>query len=618
MNYDEALNYLSVNGKLGLILQENPHNWGVYSISEGDVSADASRGQLSGNASCLNFQGFCTGAVEYRFKLEPNERVNVVFKAPIERLDIEPSVINQLREADFDSHLQQVKTSWKSFLFSGMKISLPEEQVVNNFYASLAYQMILEDGKEFHAGPSVYDAFYFRDGAYMVNALDKLGFFKEAEASFRNFLERQRPDGWFYSQDTEWDSNGQAMWALVQQFQLTGNVSWLQEVYPNIRKGALWLKNKRKGGLLPGGKSAEDIGDWTAQHYWDDFWGIRGIKSAIYAANVLNETEDIEWLIPEYNDFLNDTLESIKKTMEAQKISHIPCGPTHGFRNSQAARGTSVGLWPTQALNVSDKLVQDSFNHYWSAFFVDGGFIHGGTSPNCFWPYVTMGLAHDFMLLGWDDKALSSFRWVLNNTVAPSAWPELMDENIRLGALGGGWGDQPHGWATAEYILLVRDMLLMEDGSKLLLTPCIDPSWLADGSIISVKDAPTYFGEVSFFIQSHLDNGFIEVFISPEQDPPDGYILELPTLSNITAVDVNGKPFTNYNENLIYLPPGSREVTVWYKTKPPEFGTPSWKPSEPSGLIKIGTIVLATVIVTGTVVFGAIIATLYLRKKRKS
>ena len=59
----------------------------------------------------------------------------------------------------------------------------------------------------------------------------------------------------------------------------------------------------------------------------------------------------------------------------------------------------------------------------------------------------------------------------------------------------------PHGWAIAEFHLLVRDSLLYEDGDKLVLLAGVPPGWFTHKEGLEVKNLPTHFGSCSFKLE---------------------------------------------------------------------------------------------------------------------
>jgi hypothetical protein len=58
-------------------------------------------------------------------------------------------------------------------------------------------------------------------------------------------------------------------------------------------------------------------------------------------------------------------------------------------------------------------------------------------------------------------------------------------------------GDGHHVWAAAEWVLLIRNSFLREEGDRLILASGIFPDWLEQSEPISFGPAPTAFGEVS-------------------------------------------------------------------------------------------------------------------------
>ena len=59
-------------------------------------------------------------------------------------------------------------------------------------------------------------------------------------------------------------------------------------------------------------------------------------------------------------------------------------------------------------------------------------------------------------------------------------------------------GEGHHGWAAAEWILLLRNLLFHERGDHLNLTPLLNPKLLKPGNTFSARSAPSHFGTVSF------------------------------------------------------------------------------------------------------------------------
>jgi hypothetical protein len=69
--------------------------------------------------------------------------------------------------------------------------------------------------------------------------------------------------------------------------------------------------------------------------------------------------------------------------------------------------------------------------------------------------------------------------------------------------------DIPHGWAAAEFTLLLRDILFFEAGEDddphIYLAPGVMPAWLRGngGHTVSVSQAPTVFGSTFGYTLRH-------------------------------------------------------------------------------------------------------------------
>jgi hypothetical protein len=95
-------------------------------------------------------------------------------------------------------------------------------------------------------------------------------------------------------------------------------------------------------------------------------------------------------------------------------------------------------------------------------------------------------------------------------------WPEAI--HPRIG--GGCMGDGHHGWAAAEVLSFVRDMLVREvdDGAPptVALAPLVPAEWYGQGW--EVHDAPIDHGTVSYAVRWHGDR----VALLWEVDPHPG------------------------------------------------------------------------------------------------
>lgn len=128
-------------------------------------------------------------------------------------------------------------------------------------------------------------------------------------------------------------------------------------------------------------------------------------------------------------------------------------------------------------------------------------------------------------------------------------------------------GDIAHGWAAAEFVMLLRDILFFEadeDGGRhIFLAPGVLPHWLGDGETVSVRAAPTIFGGVFGYRLRH-DAGARELIVDITQPPPVGVSFVLPCrFGAVRAATADGQPVPITGTD-VSLPAGLQHAVIRY------------------------------------------------------
>ena len=114
----------------------------------------------------------------------------------------------------------------------------------------------------------------------------------------------------------------------------------------------------------------------------------------------------------------------------------------------------------------------------------------------------------------------------------------------------------PHGWWAAEYVTLLRNMLVREDGNGIVLMSAISPSWLRAGQVVAVREVPTSFGTVAFTLAPNANGATL----SWRTGLRSSTSLSWPVPAGVTAVRAPG-----LNHGVIHLRGRSGSIQVSWR-----------------------------------------------------
>jgi hypothetical protein len=255
-----------VDGQTAVVLMETPKRIYCSNLKEGDVSFFANKSQNRRHITC-EF-GMATGLAEYPLTLRPEEKKDVLLLLTLDPVQQGGISFSSLASFDYSSVRHQFRTEWEKKLSQGARLQFPQRRLTDSFSVSMAHLQSFDRGSIMTPGALTYSQCWIRDSAFMIHALDKLGFHDQAEEKLLDLRSRQNREGYFVSQEGEWDSNGLVIWAMLEHFKLTMDKQFLLDVYPAVAHGAEWIERKRRQtkrkpsshfGLLPAGISAEHL-----------------------------------------------------------------------------------------------------------------------------------------------------------------------------------------------------------------------------------------------------------------------------------------------------------------------------------------------------------------------
>jgi hypothetical protein len=627
LHYVEAENRVEVNTRSGPLFDTAPATFGTYgNAGSGDPDWYLENNPFHDLAMIGTLNGFgtatdhiasmCTGVFAWPYNLGAGEVFTVDIRLPVDDFR-GPTDLAEIR-ADTANNLEASnRTFWLNKLDgSGLQIGLPAlvAHLFDEFRLCRANLQILSDAGEIHPGPTIYDSFWFRDssvegiacalvgdsdipgvqfGTVYPNMFNSgPGNVPSSSAALKGFF-----GGDHEKTDLEWDSNGEALWAFGRFDRISGPAAAFgARIYsPYVIGGARWLRDNRSSyGLLLSGWSAEHLGDKDKPHYWDDLWGVAGLYEAARLADRLGAAEKAEiWSI--YDDLRTATADSIRWVLTQQRAlgqweTYIPTGPADVGRLDSTMIGAVAYFHPCR-LYMGAKLGDDidiaarmTLETIW-AHFVSGGFRHDA-AWNAYGGYLTLQLAHAFMLTGDIPKMDDLLKWAVGDAayasvsrigrpgrepVVEGVWNEQHCYPIATDftSMPSRWwymGDIPHGWAAAEFNLLLRDICLFEadeDGNPhIFIAAGVPPHWLAGNGTITINDAPTIFGATLSYTLSHNDAAQT-VTLDINQPSPNVAFIYPCRLGNVLNISIDGMAATATGPD-IAIPPGTRTAVITY------------------------------------------------------
>ncbi|KMQ52511.1 Discoidin domain protein [Chitinispirillum alkaliphilum] len=367
--------------------------------------------------------------------------------------------------------------------------------------------LILHTSGECYAGPYTYKRFWFRDSAFIVNALVCAGLNERARKVIESYFSRQTSSGYFLSQDGEWDSNGQALWAIMR-YCMLGREKPAQNWREPIIKACSWIAEKRRethilspfAGLMPSGFSAEHLG-LNDHYYWDNFWSVAGLGAGAYLLRELGDEKMADKFMEERKEYMIAIESSLEKVNGTGRGPAMPASPNR--RLDSGSVGSLAAGYPLELWEEKDKRVTETADYLYQHCLIDDAFYHD-ISHSGINPYLSLHIAQ--VMLRASNPAFSTIMHAISDLASPTGqWPEAIHPQLKTGCMG----DGQHTWAAAEWIVMVRNCFIREEKNSLILCQGIFPSYLNQGKTLFFGPAPTKFGPCRVQVSKEEGNGIV-------------------------------------------------------------------------------------------------------------
>jgi hypothetical protein len=500
------------------------------------------------------------GLSNYRGRIGSGRTVTLDFVVPVVPVERNSGAFVKIAHASPSGYQAQVMRTWRRLLGRVMDVSLPESKVVDTFYASVMWAAMsrYETGGQWVQAVNdlQYHAFWLRDAAAITSMFDAVGLSDLSAEDLRFFLTWQQLDGLFISRPDQYDGFGQALWAFGRHVQLTRDKAFAQSVLPAVGRAMDWLANARSKdslGLLP--PSTPRDNELVAGHLTgDNLWGVAGARAAAQLAGTAGDSKLADQWAAEAAAY-QATLDAQIRQAVKSTGGRIP--PALDAKGGQDW-GNLWPVYPTGIYSASDDAVVQTMRHARSNFaegiatYNDGRNLHD---------YLGFRVFETDLAAGAQSRVVDGLYSELAHTTTTHAGFET---GVRVyGSRAVDDDMTPHGWFAAEYATLLRNMLVRERPDGIALMSALSPAWLKPGEAVSVHDAPTTYGRVSFTLRVQNDGARVEW----HADVPEGTALHWPLPDWAHDVKAQG---LGKDGRTILLPGRSGAMSVRWRLAPPQ------------------------------------------------
>lgn len=461
--------------------------------------------------------------------------------------------------------LETERSFWGDLSLMKNTLKVPDSGVMDMITAcarNILQAREIEDGLPvYKVGPTVYRNLFVVDGHFFLEAAQYLGDRDAASQAIDTLLRRVHDDGSIYEMAHHTKETGISIATLVRQTELLGDDDRLRSLWDIIKNAVTYIEGLRKHAkqlpsddpcynLLPQAYGDGGVGGDRGE-YTTTFWIMFGLKAAADAAKRLGFEEDATRFQQDFDELMQDFRDHAARNMH-QLDNGTPYLPIK-FDNSSdhhwipdypddvnrwnelqpqsATWALCQAIYPGEVFAPYDPITVNLLKLHDQVDDEEGIPIETGWLPyKSMWPYHSAFAANAWLYANRPDKAVDYLYDFANHASNTRVWRE--EQSLHNTYNGQIFGDMPHNWASAEFIRLVRNLLIFERGETLELLSGLPSEWSHDE--IVVEAMPTKFGTVNLHV-TFADEGQVTIEYTRATDghrEPQSVKLFIPGMSN--------------------------------------------------------------------------------------
>lgn len=435
----------------------------------------------------------------------------------------------------------------------------------------------------------------------IIRGMDYLGHGDFARRSLDYFVHRYNTNGFLTTGYTTFGT-GWHLWTLGEHWRLTHDTNWLRTNASEFARVGHWTLRQiektrrftptgapvRGFGLMPPGVLA----DWNAfaQHFCMSAYYAAGLRELGNALAAIGHP-DATLFSSASRQLADATLRAFEATAREAPVvplrngiwvpfypaqAHTPGMVARSFPGEDAGRSWAYNvelgahqMVPTGVLPYSSPKTTLMMEHMEDVSFLESGWFDYQATEN----------ERDWFNLGGFSKVQPYYCrnaeiYAMRDDVKPflrsyfNSLASLLNQEVLTlwehFNHSGAW-DKTH--ETGYFLHQTRSMFVQERDNELWLAPFVPSRWLEDGKQVKIDNAPTFFGPVSYTVESHLSRGYVDVtIVPPTRNPPRQIVIRLrhPDSKPLLGFGLDGKrkQMSAKDESVIRLKSAEKPIKI--------------------------------------------------------
>lgn len=513
----------------------------------------------SGRVSVIGtLNGAPIPSVETAVLIPPGEKA--VFDFKILHTPISQERAAALTNFSFEEKFAEVKAFWKNELMGTAKIHLPEKRIEEMIKAGLLHMDLGFFGKN-PDGPVVpivgkYTAIG-SESSPGIQFLDAVGMHELAARALQYFVEKQHEDGFMQNFGGYMLETGSVLWSMGEHWRMTRDEAWVRSVRECIIKAADYLVRWREENLEDEFKDGKGYGMIKGkvadpEDHFHSFMLNAGAYAGLRSAGEMLQCCD-----PENAARFTEVAAAMRENIRESFFRNMALSPAIPASDGTWFRSSST--W-TETVGPLCLFAEDGkvFTHgaFTTRDFIGSNYL------------ILQGVIDADEPVGKEILTYFTEFLTLNNVCfsqpyySPHPYGQLLCGDVKLflqefycGFAGladrGTYSFWEHYFYAsphklheeAWFLMRCRWMLALEEYEKgtLKLMAGVPRAWLENEKQISVEHMKTYYGDVSFIVDSQVKAGVIHVTINLDSagfPQPDIIVVRIPHPKGLKAKQV--------------------------------------------------------------------------------